>query len=117
MCRRARRWRRLRGRLQASGHAARRVLADRPADRSLQALRTRPRRHHLGGAFAGGGVMTLEEAYERMLVIRRFEEEIERLFLRGKVHGTTHLCIGQEAVAVGIAAALRDDDLLAATYR
>jgi TPP-dependent pyruvate/acetoin dehydrogenase alpha subunit len=61
--------------------------------------------------------MTLEEAYERMLVIRRFEEEIERLFLRGEVHGTTHLCIGQEAVAVGVAAALRPDDLLAATYR
>jgi TPP-dependent pyruvate/acetoin dehydrogenase alpha subunit len=61
--------------------------------------------------------VTLEEAYERMLVIRRFEEEIERLFLRGEVHGTTHLCIGQEAVAVGVAAALRDVDLLAATYR
>jgi TPP-dependent pyruvate/acetoin dehydrogenase alpha subunit len=61
--------------------------------------------------------MTLEDAYERMLIIRRFEQEIERLFLRGEVHGTTHLCIGQEAVAVGVAAALREDDLLAATYR
>ena len=61
--------------------------------------------------------MTLREAYERMLVIRRFEEEIERLFLRGEVHGTTHLCIGQEAVAVGVAAALCQNDLLAATYR
>ena len=61
--------------------------------------------------------MTLEQAYERMLAIRRFEEEIERLFLRGEVHGTTHLCIGQEAVAVGVAAALRPDDLVAATYR
>ncbi|HEY1276200.1 MAG TPA: thiamine pyrophosphate-dependent dehydrogenase E1 component subunit alpha [Thermoleophilaceae bacterium] len=61
--------------------------------------------------------MTLEEAYERMLLIRRFEEEVERLFLRGEVHGTTHLCIGQEAVAVGVAAALGPDDLVAATYR
>ena len=61
--------------------------------------------------------MTLEQAYEQMLLIRRFEEEIERLFLRGEVHGTTHLCIGQEAVAVGVAAALRPDDWLAATYR
>jgi TPP-dependent pyruvate/acetoin dehydrogenase alpha subunit len=61
--------------------------------------------------------MTLEQAYEQMLLIRRFEEEVERLFLRGEVHGTTHLCIGQEAVAVGVAAALRPDDLLAATYR
>jgi TPP-dependent pyruvate/acetoin dehydrogenase alpha subunit len=61
--------------------------------------------------------VTLEQAYEQMLLIRRFEEEIERLFLRGEVHGTTHLCVGQEAVAVGVAAALRPDDLLAATYR
>jgi acetoin:2,6-dichlorophenolindophenol oxidoreductase subunit alpha len=61
--------------------------------------------------------VTLEQAYEQMLLIRRFEEEIERLFLRGEVHGTTHLCIGQEAVAVGVAAALRPDDMLAATYR
>ena len=61
--------------------------------------------------------MKLEQAYERMLLIRRFEEEIERAFLRGEVHGTTHLCVGQEAVAVGVAAALRSDDLVAATYR
>ncbi len=61
--------------------------------------------------------MKLEQAYERMLLIRRFEEEIERLFLKGEIHGTTHLCIGQEAVAVGVAAALRPDDLAAATYR
>ncbi len=61
--------------------------------------------------------MTLAAMYEQMLLIRRFEEEVERLFLRGQVHGTTHLCTGQEAVSVGVAAALRGDDLLAATYR
>ncbi len=55
--------------------------------------------------------------YEQMLLIRRFEEEIQRLFLRGEVPGTTHLCIGQEAVAIGVGAALRADDLVAATYR
>ncbi len=59
----------------------------------------------------------LLDAFERMLTIRRFEEEIQRLFLRGEVHGTTHLYNGQEAVAVGMAAALRPDDLVAATYR
>jgi TPP-dependent pyruvate/acetoin dehydrogenase alpha subunit len=59
----------------------------------------------------------LDVAYEQMLLIRRFEEEIQRLFLKGEVHGTTHLCIGQEAVAVGVAAALEPDDLVAATYR
>jgi acetoin:2,6-dichlorophenolindophenol oxidoreductase subunit alpha len=39
------------------------------------------------------------------------------LFLEGIVHGTTHLCQGQEAVAVGIAAATRPTDPVACTYR
>jgi TPP-dependent pyruvate/acetoin dehydrogenase alpha subunit len=52
-----------------------------------------------------------------MLLIRRFEEEVQRRFLKGEVHGTTHLCNGQEAIAVGVAAGMKDRDLLAATYR
>ena len=42
------------------------------------------------------------ERYARMLLIRQFENEIHRLFLKGEVHGTTHLYAGQEAVAVGV---------------
>src|SRR5207248_5087384 len=42
------------------------------------------------------------EAYGRMYLIRLFENAIHRLFLAGEVHGTTHLCAGQEAVAVGV---------------
>jgi TPP-dependent pyruvate/acetoin dehydrogenase alpha subunit len=57
------------------------------------------------------------EAYAAMLRIRRFEEEIQRQFLAGNVHGTTHLCNGQEAVCVGVARALGPDDVFAATYR
>jgi TPP-dependent pyruvate/acetoin dehydrogenase alpha subunit len=34
------------------------------------------------------------ESYGRMLLIRLFEEEMQRLFLRGEVHGTTHLAAG-----------------------
>src|ERR1051325_947041 len=52
-----------------------------------------------------------------MLVIRRFEEEIQRLFLRAEVHGTTHLYNGQEAVSVGVCSALHAGDYVAATYR
>ena len=55
--------------------------------------------------------------YRRMLVIRRFEELVQSLFLRGEVYGTTHLCSGQEAVSVGVASALADDDRVACTYR
>jgi TPP-dependent pyruvate/acetoin dehydrogenase alpha subunit len=52
-----------------------------------------------------------------MLTIRRFEEEIQHQFLKGNVHGTTHLCNGQEAVSVGVARALGPEDVFAATYR
>ena len=37
-----------------------------------------------------------------MLLIRRFEDRVQSLFLRGEVYGTTHLYSGQEAVAVGV---------------
>src|SRR4051794_8854884 len=52
-----------------------------------------------------------------MLLIRLFEGEMHRLFLEGKVHGTTHLSAGQEAVPVGVCWELRPDDYVAGTYR
>jgi pyruvate dehydrogenase E1 component alpha subunit len=52
-----------------------------------------------------------------MLTIRFFEEAIERLFLEGRVMGTAHTCIGQEAVAVGTAAALEPRDAMTTTHR
>jgi TPP-dependent pyruvate/acetoin dehydrogenase alpha subunit len=54
---------------------------------------------------------------EQMTFIRRFEDEVQALFLRGEVPGTTHLCNGHEAIPVGVAAALELDDMLATTYR
>jgi TPP-dependent pyruvate/acetoin dehydrogenase alpha subunit len=60
---------------------------------------------------------TLLERYGRMLLIRHFENEIHRLFLRGEVHGTTHLYAGQEAVAVGVCSVLTRGDWIAGTYR
>jgi len=53
----------------------------------------------------------------RMHEIRGFEEECHRLFARGLVRGSTHLCQGQEAVSVGTCAALRVTDTMACTYR
>lgn len=55
--------------------------------------------------------------YRTMRLIRRFEETVQSLFLRGEVHGTTHLYLGQEAVATGVASVLRESDRVAATYR
>jgi len=61
--------------------------------------------------------METVEAYARMLTIRFFEEAIERLFREGRVMGTAHTCIGQEAVAVGVAAALEPQDAMTTTHR
>jgi pyruvate dehydrogenase E1 component alpha subunit len=55
--------------------------------------------------------------YERMLEIREFEDQIIPIFAAGLARGSTHLCQGQEALAVGLASVLRDTDVVAATYR
>jgi pyruvate dehydrogenase E1 component alpha subunit len=52
-----------------------------------------------------------------MRLIRAFEEKAEELYLLGKVHGTMHLSIGQEACAVGAVGALRADDYILSTHR
>src|SRR5581483_9855557 len=52
-----------------------------------------------------------------MTLIRAFEERVQSLFLKGHVHGTTHLCSGQEATEVGVAGVLRPGDRVAGTYR
>jgi TPP-dependent pyruvate/acetoin dehydrogenase alpha subunit len=57
------------------------------------------------------------DLYRRMLVIRGFEDLVQAMFLKGHVHGTTHLCSGQEATEVGVASLLTADDRVAGTYR
>jgi pyruvate dehydrogenase E1 component alpha subunit len=52
-----------------------------------------------------------------MLRIRKFEEAVSKWFYRGKIPGFVHLYIGQEAIAVGVCAALRSDDCIASTHR
>jgi pyruvate dehydrogenase E1 component alpha subunit len=53
----------------------------------------------------------------QMLLIRRFEERSSDLYQAGKIRGFLHLCIGEEAVAVGVIQALTDDDAIVSTYR
>jgi acetoin:2,6-dichlorophenolindophenol oxidoreductase subunit alpha len=57
------------------------------------------------------------ELFRRMLLIRRFEDLVQSMFLEGAVHGTTHLCSGQEASPVGVASVLGEGDRVAGTYR
>ena len=61
--------------------------------------------------------MDLLTCHERLLTIRFFEEAVERLFHEGRIGGTAHTCIGQEAVAVGVAAALQPQDAVTSTHR
>ncbi len=59
----------------------------------------------------------LQDAYRQMLVIRKFEETIRSLYQQGKIRGSFHPCVGQEATAVGGCWALRTDDYMTCTYR
>ncbi|MCL4378436.1 MAG: thiamine pyrophosphate-dependent enzyme [Actinobacteria bacterium] len=55
--------------------------------------------------------------FRKMIEIREFEERIKLLFLEGKMPGTIHQYIGQEACAVGVCTALNADDIIASTHR
>ena len=55
--------------------------------------------------------------YRRMQMIRLFEEQVNELYTRALMPGLAHLYVGEEAVAVGICSALRDDDYITSTHR
>jgi TPP-dependent pyruvate/acetoin dehydrogenase alpha subunit len=55
--------------------------------------------------------------YHRMLLIRQFEDRVKALFLEGIMPGTIHQCQGQEATAVGVCAALQENDFITSTFR
>lgn len=58
-----------------------------------------------------------EQLYETMSMIRKFEECVKHDFLAGEIPGFAHSYIGEEAIATGICAALRKDDVIASTHR
>jgi len=55
--------------------------------------------------------------YERMLLIRAFEEACVRLYMEKEIRGSLHPCVGQEATAVGSCFAINQDDYMTCTYR
>src|ERR1700691_4241768 len=57
------------------------------------------------------------EMYRSLVALRQFETRAYDLFLENLVKGTSHLSIGQEAIAAGFATAMRKDDWTFATYR
>jgi TPP-dependent pyruvate/acetoin dehydrogenase alpha subunit len=55
--------------------------------------------------------------YEQMAKIREFEEKVNELYMKALMPGLAHLYSGQEAVAVGVCEALRQDDYITSTHR
>ena len=58
-----------------------------------------------------------KELMIRMLRVNRFEEAARALFGKGQVHGTLHLCVGEEASVIGSTAALKEQDYILTTHR
>ena len=52
-----------------------------------------------------------------MLLIRRCEEQLARSHQQGLIHGACHTYVGQEAIAAGVCAHLRPDDVVFSTHR
>lgn len=57
------------------------------------------------------------DMYRTMVRIRGFETNVERLFAEDRIPGFVHLYIGEEAIATGVCAALREDDFITGTHR
>ncbi len=62
-------------------------------------------------------INTYLEIYEKMLLIRRFEEKAGQLYGMGKIGGFCHLYIGQEAVVVGVDSVKKKGDQVITSYR
>jgi TPP-dependent pyruvate/acetoin dehydrogenase alpha subunit len=65
----------------------------------------------------GADDASLVGLYRAMMRVRAFEEEVIDAFAAGLIPGSTHPCIGQEAIKAGALSVLRPDDLVFATYR
>ncbi|KEQ21626.1 thiamine pyrophosphate-dependent dehydrogenase E1 component subunit alpha [Paenibacillus tyrfis] len=59
----------------------------------------------------------LLDLYYQMWLVRYFDEKVDEFFAKGLIHGTTHLCVGQEATAVGACAVLEEKDKITSTHR
>lgn len=62
-------------------------------------------------------VKNLLALFRQMMTIRFFEEQAIALFAKGLITGSSHPCLGQEAISVGACSALAPNDIVLATYR
>lgn len=61
--------------------------------------------------------LLVEKLYYQMFLVRSFEERILDLFSKGSITGTTHCCIGQEAIGVAVMNYLREEDIVVSNHR
>lgn len=59
----------------------------------------------------------LASIYEKMVLIRQFETRLLELFAEGELNGTTHTCVGQEAIAVAVTEHLDERDIVFSSHR
>ena len=83
----------------------------------MAASRRRPKAQTESAPKQAASVEEMIKYYREMLLIRRFEEKAGQLYGMGLIGGFCHLYIGQEAVVVGIQAALKDNDDVITSYR
>jgi pyruvate dehydrogenase E1 component subunit alpha len=99
-------------------------VADRTAQKKEgQSARKRPTASSVGEADGRGASPKLPDKKTaldvlwKMMLIRRFEERAQEMYMKAKVGGFLHLSIGEEATIVGTTSVMRDDDYLISTYR
>jgi acetoin:2,6-dichlorophenolindophenol oxidoreductase subunit alpha len=89
------------------------VPKDSPVDSQPLKDQPPPQDHHP----APGAVSTRLELYRQMIDMRQFEQRAYDLFMQNLVKGTSHLALGQEAIAAAYGVAMRADDYTYCTYR
>jgi len=88
-----------------------------PPAASRSTPRKRARKAKPGSDSAKVDAAACLHMYRQMMRIRVFEERANELYLTAKVPGLTHMYAGEEAVAVGVCSALRQDDTITSTHR
>lgn len=73
--------------------------------------------HKIKDSFIGLDRSVKIEMLKRLYEIRFFEAETEQFIIKGQIHGTCHLYVGEEAAAVGAIYALSSDDYITSTHR
>ena len=96
---------------------ARRSASRRPSSSGGTATAAAPAEPARQQDGAGPDRSEAVDLLREMVRIRRFEEKCAELYSGGAIRGFLHLCIGEEAIPVGVLGTLRADDAVVTTYR